>query len=227
MLIVNELLFLKGKDLDTSDVLFDAVVTCCLIDTAEFKEAIGTSDEYYYRFCKYIYDNVFVSDMSLDLCDYTGFVQRHREALKGFMRENWKTQYEDENDFIYEWIKEIHSWLAGYVSESTYKEFLDTMTRYGYNANLKSPETESLGDRIVRLEIVDNEPEYGKNAVLDVYYLKNPDIKKIEKLQAHMNARFDCDDEDYDKSFEQFDRIKGFVEENFETLNIETVSVEW
>ena len=84
-----------------------------------------------------------------------------------------------------------------------------------------------MKNKIVRLEIVDAEPQYGDDAVLGVFYLKNPDEKKLEQLQKLMNASFDCDDENYNEDFETLDGVSQFIFDNFETVEIETTEVEW
>ncbi len=43
-------------------------------------------------------------------------------ALKEFTKEYWNYTYENvEDEFIYQWINELHAYSAGYTSENVYK----------------------------------------------------------------------------------------------------------
>jgi hypothetical protein len=49
------------------------------------------------------------------------------EKFRKFTAENWyeNCQYENDNDeFIYQWINEIHQYMAGNVSEDFYDELV-------------------------------------------------------------------------------------------------------
>jgi hypothetical protein len=53
------------------------------------------------------------------------------EKFKKFTAEHWNNQYEDDEDeFIYQWINEIHLYMAGYTTERIYKllnQFVETL----------------------------------------------------------------------------------------------------
>ena len=56
---------------------------------------------------------------------WTELIQNNMEKFKAFTKENWSNQYEDDEDeFIYQWINEIHYYLAGYVNEDFYDELV-------------------------------------------------------------------------------------------------------
>lgn len=89
-------------------------------------------------------------------------------------------------------------------------------------------EKNEVASKIVRLDIVDNQPEIESERILSTFYLVNPDEKKITLLQKKMKARFDENDELYDEKFnDNFSAIYDFVEENFSSINIDSMEVEW
>ena len=53
------------------------------------------------------------------------------DKFKAFTKEYWNNQYEDDEDeFIYQWISEIHLYIAGYVGEKMYgklNSFIETL----------------------------------------------------------------------------------------------------
>ena len=216
---LRELLELKQDDYDTFDTYFSGVVTCCHIDKDEFKENISdkSADKYYYLFCKYIYDNVFVSDFAFNTCDWTGFIQRHEEPLKQFMSEYWDTQYDNDCDFICEWIKEIHLWLAGYTTESSYAELLNIFEKHGFNNDSKKyknrtvyvlTETIVLSDGIRYTDVirVSDDIEYIKNLMSnkvkeDQYKLFN-EFGVLEKTKTDVHIETDSK---YDTRLNMFD----------------------
>ena len=82
--------------------------------------------------------------------------------------------------------------------------------------------------KIVRLDVVDNQPEIESERILATFYLINPDKDKITLFQKKMKARFDEDDELYDEYFaDDFSAIYDFIEENFSSIDINSMEVEW
>lgn len=111
--------FLKitQKDFDTYDTEYDAEVTVCYIADED------ASDEYD-KFCINIIKLVNVvrqnGEYSL-IVDWCELIRRNMDMFKSFAEEHWINSYEDDEDeFIYQWIKEINLYLAGYVNESFY-----------------------------------------------------------------------------------------------------------
>ena len=118
-----ELLQIK-ECIDTYDTEYDAIVTADLIEDADVEDN-------YDKFCNYLFHNVEVVDAKNDICDWTGFIKNNMTALKEFTKEYWNYTYEnDEDEFIYQWINELHAYCAGYTSENVYKAFLDTITTH-------------------------------------------------------------------------------------------------
>lgn len=64
------------------------------------------------------------------VCDWSKLIRANFTKFKHFTKEYWARDYKDEYDFIYQWIMELHSYVAGYVNDSFYstlKEFVDSL----------------------------------------------------------------------------------------------------
>ncbi len=122
---------LKIKEcIDTYDTEYDAIVTVDLIEDADLNNSFDDF-VYYDKFVNYLLHNVEVVDAKNDICDWTGFIKNNMTALKEFTKEYWTCTYEnDEDEFIYQWINELHAYCAGYTSNNVYKAFLDTITTH-------------------------------------------------------------------------------------------------
>ena len=117
--------FLKvaQNDFDTCDTVYDAGVTVCYID-----EADETRDNYY-KFCTEIIKKVDVEKQIDDILivKWTDLITNNMEKFRDFTKENWyeSCQYEDDDDeFVYQWINEIHQYMAGNVAEDFYDELV-------------------------------------------------------------------------------------------------------
>ena len=114
------------KDFDTYDTVYDAVVTVCHI----YEE--DECDEYD-KFCNNIMKKVNVVKVNADvlIVDWCELIDRNLDKFKNFTEEYWKYKYEDDIDeFMYQWINEIHLYMAGYVDEELYSvlnKFVDTL----------------------------------------------------------------------------------------------------
>ena len=114
------------NDFDTYDVDYDAEVTVCHI----YKE-----DDAYDKFCNGIIKKVNVVKINGDtlIVNWSELIKRNIDKFKKFTAEHWyeNCQYEyDIDEFIYQWINEIHAYMAGYVSEDFYitlNEFVDSL----------------------------------------------------------------------------------------------------
>lgn len=64
------------------------------------------------------------------VCDWSKLIRENFTKFKLFTKEHWARDYKDEYDFIYQWIRELHSYVAGYVNDSFYstlKGFVDSL----------------------------------------------------------------------------------------------------
>ena len=114
-------------DFDTYDTVFDVCVTVC--EPYEYDE--GEEKEYYDIFSDMIIKMVEVEEKTGEctcICKWSDFIKNNIETCRNAAEELWYSAPKEDDDLIYEWIKEINSWMAGYVSESVYKKFV---TEYG------------------------------------------------------------------------------------------------
>lgn len=119
----------NGLDVDTYDTEYDAEVTICI--DADMED----SEDSYDRFCIGLVKLVEIDKVSSNsfTCKWSKLIEDNMELFKAFSKEHWIEQYEDdEKEFIYQWIKELDAYLAGYVGESTYYSFCnDVINKIG------------------------------------------------------------------------------------------------
>ena len=117
-----DFLKISDNDYDAYDDVYDISVTTCRIYEDD-------NNDDYDNFCIDIMKKVDVVKVTSDItmiCKWSDLIERNLEKFKAFTSENWEDQYEDDKDeFIYQWIKEIHLYMAGYVSEDYYKTLVD------------------------------------------------------------------------------------------------------
>lgn len=78
--------------------------------------------------------------------------------------------------------------------------------------------------KFVRVDIVDNEYDYGSERVMDTYILVNPSMEKLEELQTLLNNRFD-ENNQFESNYLS---IYDYITENFEVLKMhDFIEIEW
>lgn len=119
-----EYLKIAENDFDTYDTEYDACVTVCFIHEED-------EEDEYDKFCNGIIKKVNVVEVNRDCLtvDWSNLIKNNMDKFKKFTAKYWAYQYEDDIDeFVYQWINEIHMYLAGYVSEDFYSvlnKFID------------------------------------------------------------------------------------------------------
>lgn len=78
-------------------------------------------------------------------------------------------------------------------------------------------------ENIIRVDIMDNEPENPKNRVLETYYLLNPNRDKLEALRKAIEERLDDENSEYKGLWD----IREYINKNFLTLDIERMEIKW
>lgn len=78
-------------------------------------------------------------------------------------------------------------------------------------------------ENIIRVDILDNEPENPKNRVLETYYLLNPNRDKLEALRKAIEERLDDENSEYKGLWD----IREYINKNFLTLDIERMEIKW
>ena len=78
--------------------------------------------------------------------------------------------------------------------------------------------------KFVKVDIVDNEYDYGTERVMDTYILVNPNTEKLNELQKLLNNRMDENNQ-----FESnYHAIYDYIVENFEVLDLsDYIEIEW
>ena len=80
-----------------------------------------------------------------------------------------------------------------------------------------------MTENIIRVDIIDNEPENPKNRVLETYYLLDPNRYKLEALRKAIEQRLDDENSEYKGLWD----IREYINKNFLTLDIERMEIEW
>lgn len=80
-----------------------------------------------------------------------------------------------------------------------------------------------MTENIIRVDIIDNEPENPKNRVLETYYLLKPNRDKLEALRKAIEQRLDDENSEYKGLWD----IREYINKNFLTLDIERIEIEW
>ena len=78
-------------------------------------------------------------------------------------------------------------------------------------------------ENIIRVDIIDNEPENPKTRVLETYYLLNPNRDKLEALRKAIEERLDDENSEYKGLWD----IREYINKNFLTLDIERIEIKW
>lgn len=117
MATLYEYLEMTKRDYDTYDTKYDAEVTVCYIDEE--------CDEYD-KFCNGIIKMVNVVNVNDDnvlVIDWSNLIETNIDKFREFANKYWREdcQYKDDYDeFVYQWINEIHYYMAGCVDEDFY-----------------------------------------------------------------------------------------------------------
>lgn len=131
-----DFLKLVKADFDTYDTVFDTEVTvCCPMEFFINSKEKDTENKWYDTFYDFILKHVeFVVKTGECSCvvNWYKFINDNIETFRECANEMWKKEWiykydgePDDNDLTWEWINEINGWLAGYVSESEYKNFME------------------------------------------------------------------------------------------------------
>lgn len=127
--------FLKfeDSDFDTYDDTFDLEITVCV-------PYEGTSSgDWYDKFYNFILKHVNVIKKTGEcscIVDWSKFITDNLALFREIANDMWNegTVPTDDDDLVYEWIKELDGWLTGYVSEAHYHEFMEKYSEKISNA---------------------------------------------------------------------------------------------
>lgn len=108
-----------GNMEETYDDVFDASVTVYMPDKVE-----DNYDLFCCEICKRVKPISVTGDGTI-VVGWSGLILDNMEKFRDFSEKYWKNQYDDDDDFVFEWINEIHMYMAGYVSEDFYGVLVD------------------------------------------------------------------------------------------------------
>ena len=115
-----DFLAVSNCDYDTYDTEYEGIITCACID----EEPEDYYTKFYYEMCKKV-EIIQASNYGL-VVNWSTLIEGNLEKFREFTNKHWKYKYEDDDDeFIYQWISEIHAYFAGYVSESFYEKLYE------------------------------------------------------------------------------------------------------
>ena len=111
---------ISQNDFDTEDTIFCNGATVCYI-------AENEASDNYDIFCIELMKKVEVEKQVGDtlIVKWTELIQNNMEKFKEFTKKHWIADYKDDDEFIYQWINEIHYYMAGYVSIDLYDELVE------------------------------------------------------------------------------------------------------
>lgn len=129
---LNELfnLFEDGCCFDTSDNVYDAVVTWDWVTEDEME------DEYYDNFVKTLAEKVEViktvgKTHPVIIVGYSDLINNNLELFWDFAIDNWREEklIDDDDNLVYEFIEEFHRLVAGNGSERVNKMYYELLLK--------------------------------------------------------------------------------------------------
>ena len=106
------------SDYDCYDTEFDMCVTVCLPEEVE-----DTCDLFCTEMAKRVEVVEYTKGDCVCICDWYHLIEANIEKFREFANKFWyKNNHEDKDDFIEEWINELHLFFAGYGCEENYNE---------------------------------------------------------------------------------------------------------
>lgn len=120
-----ELLCSVDCDFDVYDTTFSIPVTMCSICPEDVEDS-------YDKFCAELAKHVTVAGKvqgCIAKANWSDLILKNYTAFKEFTAQYWVRDYENEDTFVYEWIKELHQYVAGNVWEGFYDVLLPFLTK--------------------------------------------------------------------------------------------------
>lgn len=112
----------KKRDFDVADKDYDVSVTVVYISKEE---------TYYDKFVNTLIKKVaFTEETDNSPCvvaDWSKLIRDNLIHFKDFSNKHWIKKY-DEEEFIYQWIKELNFYIAGWISESLYHDLYELVS---------------------------------------------------------------------------------------------------
>lgn len=192
--------FEENGDFDSHDIDYAGIVTCVYPSEYDMEKP-------YDQYTRFVYDNVKVIRKDKDnwedvVCDWTGFIVENMNALREYSNTYWyKNNYETYDDFISEWIEQTNLMLAGHVTDTDYKNFMDTIKKHPENNDIYRKYCER---EILPYALPNNRSAIEKQLQSDKRELKGIyDAKKEEK-------KINANDPELKKAIEDYEKGREF-----------------
>ena len=78
---------------------------------------------------------------------------------------------------------------------------------------------------ILRVDIVDTEPQNDIGRIMATYYLLEPNMKKLEKIRQKVKTR--SDNPNHEATVDCIDEIYEELKRNFKMVTFDTVEIDW
>lgn len=116
-----------NKDADYYDTDYDASVTVCYDDIVDNTEELDPYD----CFCWKLYNSVQIKNESTVF--WSHLIINNMKLFKEFTDKYWINTYEDdEAEFIYQWIRELHAFCSGAATDDIYLEMISLLDKCVY-----------------------------------------------------------------------------------------------
>lgn len=121
--------YLKINDADEDyyDCEFDLSITVC-VNNEDTKDL-------YTRFCNELYKKVEIKNKNHVY--WSDLIKNNRKIFKEFTKLYWKNDYSNEDDFTYEWLKELDQYTAGNTNDKNYINLIKLLDQCSYKERIK------------------------------------------------------------------------------------------
>lgn len=127
----------KSQDLvdkDYFDAYYDACITVCLdLDEKEMDP--------YHRFCRKFFNSVQIAQS--DVVFWSSLIENNITLFREFSKKYWSRNYKDSEEFVYQWLQELHLYCSGAANDNIYEKMILLLDKCEYKENiLNSVESE-------------------------------------------------------------------------------------
>ena len=219
MISLYDFLRISDKDYDTLDTEYDIDVTVCWI---------GEESDNYDKFCNDIMKKVNVERIAGEflVVDWSRLIKDNIEEFKRFTLEHWHTGYEDDIDeFIYQWIREVHYYMAGYVSDDFYKNLVELVkSELNELVKLSDDDIEKIISSVIKKHSDSKKYDSKKDQVNAITQRLNEIDKIISKLYED-SVTGKIDDERFERMITNYTDEANKLKIQLESLEEESLIV--
>lgn len=129
MKLYDLLQMFASLDEDTSDSIYDAVVTICW--DRSMAEGTDPYDQFFTALIKNV-DTTGFNVYETLICDWSALCEKHIEDFNDFFDFGCSfnlSNANDRGDFLYNCVNELHKLVAGYGTDSMYKKLVQILNK--------------------------------------------------------------------------------------------------